>query len=295
MTRQKVFCVGLGKTGTTSVKESLRILGYRTIRLPLDWKGITDFDAALPGVSAALYADLDAGFPGSKFILTVRDVDGWLKSIERDMGRKKDVQRARSEERERLLTLLYGTTVFDSETFRQAYHAHVDRVQTYFRDRPDDLLVLNVTTQAGWEPLCSFLGVAVPETPFPNINKAAELDELLLRLLHVTRDIEATGLISKYSREYLEQLAQGRDIEHYDLQAPIVLKDDRRINKVLKRSSKYFGGIARAATALNLPEESFRKAIARQKRHAWAKHSTRTPLARVRWLLGAALKGRRTP
>jgi hypothetical protein len=292
MTRQKVFCVGLGKTGTTSLKESLRILGYRTIRLPLDWKGIHDFDAALPGVSAARYRELDAEFPGSKFILTVRDVEGWLKSIERDMGRKKDVPRERGEERDRLLTLLYGTTVFDSDTFRLAYHAHVDRVQSYFRDRPDDLLVLNVTTQAGWGPLCSFLGVAVPDMPFPNINKAAELDELLLRLLHVTRDMKVASLISKYSHDYLENLAQGHDIEHYDMQAPLVLQDDRRINKVLKRSSKYFGGITRAASVLNLPEEAFREAIARQKRHARAKLATITPLARMRRILLTALRGR---
>ena len=45
MTRKKVFCIGLGKTGTTSLKEALRQLDYRTIRLPLNWQGITDFDA----------------------------------------------------------------------------------------------------------------------------------------------------------------------------------------------------------------------------------------------------------
>lgn len=293
MTRQKVFCVGLGKTGTTSLKESLRILGYRTIRLPLDWKGISDFDAALPGVSAAMFRELDAEFPASKFILTVREVDGWLKSIERDMGRKKDVPRERGEERDRLLTLLYGTTVFDSETFRRAYQAHVERVQAYFRDRPEDLLVLNVTTQAGWGPLCSFLGVPVPEVPFPNINRAVELDELLLRLLHVTRDLETACLISKYSREYLENLARGRDLEQYDLQTPVVLQDDRRINKVLKRSSKYFGGISAAATALRLPEAAFREAIARQRRHARAKRATAPAFVRLRRYLGTALRGPR--
>ncbi|MEA2093315.1 MAG: sulfotransferase [Pseudomonadota bacterium] len=241
MTRQKVFCVGLGKTGTTSLKESLRILGYRTIRLPLDWKDITDFDAALPGVSAALYEDLDAAFPGSKFILTLRDVEGWLKSIERDMGRKVGVQRERSEDRETLLKLKYGTAVFDKDKFRKGFHDHEAQVKKYFENRPDDLLVLNITTSAGWEPLCSFLGLPVPELPFPFANKATEQDELLLRLLHVTRDVEAVASISKYSREYVEQLSQAHDVEHYDLKSPLVLKDDRRINKIIKRTCAYFG------------------------------------------------------
>lgn len=285
MTRQKVFCVGLGKTGTTSLKESLRILGYRTIRLPLDWKGITDFDAALPGVSAAMFEDLDVAFRGSKFILTLRDVEGWLKSIEKDMARKVGVQRERSEEREVLLKLKYGTAVFDKDKFRKGFHDHEARVKRYFENRPDDLLVLNITTSAGWEPLCSFLRVPVPEVPFPFVNKATEQDALLLRLLHVTRDMDEVARISKYSREYVERLSQAHDVEHYDLKRPLVLKDDRRINKIIKRSCAYFGGTARAAKALNVSEDSLIEALARQRRHARDKRRTRSILARMRRLL----------
>jgi len=285
MSRQKVFCVGLGKTGTTSLKAALGILGYRTIRLPLNWKGITDFDAALPGVSAAMYRELDQAFPGSKFLLTVRDVEGWLRSIERDMSRKQDVMRDRAADRNELLMRLYGRTTFDSAVFRQAYHEHEARVKQFFRDRPDALLVLNITTSAGWEPLCSFLGVPVPEAPFPFVNKASELDELLMRLLHVTRDIGAVAGISKYSRDYIENLAQGRNLEEYDLEEPLSLKDDRRINKVIKRSCAFFGGSAAAAQALNLAEADIRQALERQREHARAKIRTGHLGARLKRLL----------
>ena len=293
MTRQKVFCIGLGKTGTTSLKEALRILGYRLIRLPLDWKGITDFDAALPGVSAAMFPELDAAYPGSKFILTLRDVDGWLKSIERDMGLKRGVDRERRAEREKILTMKYGRTTFDTEAFRAAFHEHEAKVRKYFEGRPDDLLVLNVTTSAGWEPLCDFLGVPVPDEAFPNVNKAAELDALLARLLYVTRDMDVVTRISKYSRESVENLYAKHDLEHYDLEAPLILKDDRRINKVLKRSCAYFGGPSRAAAALNIPEESIREGLARQRRHAKSKLRPRHPLARLRRMLksGFGLRG----
>jgi len=292
MTRQKVFCIGLGKTGTTSLKEALRILGYRLIRLPLDWKGITDFDAALPGVSAAMFAELDADYPGSKFILTMRDVDGWLKSIERDMRLKQGVGREHRAEREKVLTIKYGRTSFDQEAFRKAFHEHEARVRKYFENRPDDLLVLNVTTSAGWQPLCTFLGVPVPDVPFPYVNKAAELDALLARLLYVTRDVDAVARISKYSRESVENLYAKYDIEHYDLEAPVILKDDRRINKVLKRSCAYFGSPARAAQALNIPEESIREGLARQKRHARSKLRPRHPLARMRRFLKSGFGGK---
>jgi hypothetical protein len=293
MTRQKVFCIGLGKTGTTSLKEALRILGYRLIRLPLDWEGITDFDAALPGVSAAMYPELDAAYPGSKFILTVRDVDGWLRSIERDMGLKHGVDRERRAEREKVLTMKYGRATFDAEVFRAAFHEHEAKVRKYFEDRPDDLLVLNVTTSAGWEPICSFLDIPVPDQEFPNVNKAAELDALLARLLYVTGDVEAVARISKYSRESVERLYTRFDIENYDLDTPVTLKDDRRINKVLKRACAYFGSPSRAAEALNIPEESIREGLARQKRHARSKLRPRHPLARMRRFIksGLGMKG----
>jgi hypothetical protein len=286
MTRKKVFCIGLGKTGTTSLKEALRVLGYRTIRLPLNWQGITDFDAALPGVSAAMYQELDSAYPGSKFILTVRDVAGWLKSIERDMGRKLDVRRDRAAERNRLLTMLYGTTTFDPDRFRQVFQDHIAEVRAYFGDRPDDLLLLDVTGNSGWGELCGFLEVQVPDAPFPFVNKASELDALLVRLLHVTGDVETVAKISKYSTGYVDKLAAKRNVEGHDMQSPLTLKDDRRINKVLKRASKYFGGPANAARMLNLSEATIREGISRQNQHARTKRSNRPASAWLRSLLG---------
>lgn len=40
---------------------------------------------------------------------------------------------------------------------------------------PDRLLVFNV--REGWEPLCGFLGVAVPETPYPKTNSSKEFKD----------------------------------------------------------------------------------------------------------------------
>jgi hypothetical protein len=286
MTRKKVFCIGLGKTGTTSLKEALRALGYRTIRLPLNWQGITDFDAALPGVSAAMYQELDRAYPGSKFILTVRDVAGWLKSIERDMRRKLNVRRDRSEERKLLLTMHYGATTFDSHQFSKVFQNHIAEVSNYFRNRPDDFLLLDLTGSSGWDELCGFLELPVPDAPFPFVNKASELDELLVRLLHVTGDVGTVAKISKYSTGYLESLAGKRDVASHDVHSPITLKDDRRINKVLKRASKYFGGPAKAAQMLNLSEAAIREGISRQKQHARTKRSNRPGSAWLRSLRG---------
>lgn len=282
MKDHKVFCIGLGKTGTTSLKEAMRILGYRTIRLPLQWQGISDFDVALPGISAAMYEDLDAAYPGSKFILTVRDIGRWLKSVEHDIQRKKDVVQDRMEEREKIQLLLYGTAEFDRKRFEQAYCKHLERVEDYFKKRPDDLLVLDITTDAGWDRLCGFLGEPVPDVPFPHTNKATDLDDLLLRLMHVIRDTGVVSNISKYSTQSIQSIIEGADIDLYDLSKEFILGDDRRINKVLKRASAYFGGAAKAEKALGIPADIFRQAIMRQKEHARNKKKAHPLLTRLR-------------
>lgn len=40
----------------------------------------------------------------------------------------------------------------------------------HFKDRQNDLLVVDFTQGAGWEELCGFLGRDVPDIPFPHAN-----------------------------------------------------------------------------------------------------------------------------
>jgi hypothetical protein len=51
------------------------------------------------------------------------------------------------------------------------YQAHIDEVKATVA--PDRLLIF--TVDQGWEPLCGFLGLPVPNTPFPNVNDRKEI------------------------------------------------------------------------------------------------------------------------
>jgi hypothetical protein len=44
----------------------------------------------------------------------------------------------------------------------------------YFKDRPEDLLVIDFTKGEEWEKLCSFLRKDIPTEDFPHYNSAAE-------------------------------------------------------------------------------------------------------------------------
>jgi 3'-phosphoadenosine 5'-phosphosulfate (PAPS) 3'-phosphatase len=176
----KIFGIGLSKTGTTSLASALEILGYRTKDYPgvpryvpgdlttLESGVLDAYDAFTDTPIPSLYKALDAKYPESKFILTVRDKDGWLKSCKKQFTQKlADIQ---TEAHNRLFTDLYDCTVFDENKFLSGYERFVDGVLQHFKDRPHDLLVINVAAGEGWEKLCPFLGQPVPEMPFPKAN-----------------------------------------------------------------------------------------------------------------------------
>jgi fructose-1,6-bisphosphatase/inositol monophosphatase family enzyme len=182
MTQQapKIFGIGLSKTGTTSLARALEMLGYRVKDYPgidryrpgdvtsVDLDVVDAHDALTDTPIPSFYRELDQKYPGSKFILTVRERAGWLKSCKKQFT---EPHAARQNDAHKQLFMdLYGTVVFDEEKFRAGYDRFVAGVMDYFKDRPQDLLVIDVTAGEGWEKLCPFLGKAVPDQPFPKAN-----------------------------------------------------------------------------------------------------------------------------
>lgn len=178
--KPKIFGIGLSKTGTSSLAHALEILGYRTKDYPgiqrylpgdvscVDPALLDQYDALTDTPIPSFYKELDRAYPGSKFILTVRDMDGWLLSCKKQFT--ENLARAQNEAHTALFMDLYGCTVFDETKFRTGYERFVQGVMEYFKGRPQDLLVLNVTAGEGWDKLCPFLGKPIPDMPFPKAN-----------------------------------------------------------------------------------------------------------------------------
>lgn len=183
--RQKVFGIGLSRTGTKSLHQALEALGYysdhfsthlltlRDNTLQLKWKEVAHYDALTDVTAAHFFCELDRRYPHSKFILTVREPQKWLRSCERHfppLARGKWPHGV--EKILRLREEVYGTLFFDRDCFLHAYQTHIEAVKRYFRDRPDDLLILNITDGEGWRPICDFLSCAPPARQFPWANSA---------------------------------------------------------------------------------------------------------------------------
>jgi len=179
-----------------SLAHALGLLGYRSLHFPQDDRTreqvlaflatggdrlrlsvLERLDAVTDTPVCASFEALDAAYPGSKFILTIRDKETWLESCHAYWASWVDSYLlARPDDPLPVYLIaihakIYGTPTFDREQFSRAYDVHHERVRRHFVDRPEDLLTLNVCAGEGWEPLCKFLGAPRPRAKFPSENR----------------------------------------------------------------------------------------------------------------------------
>jgi Sulfotransferase domain len=175
----KIIGAGFQKTGTSTLREALTILGYKvkdTSSRPLipilkgDFKKvlnmIKNYDAVEDTPWFMIYKELDELIPGSKFILTIRDKESWYKSVSDHIANLRDANH------EFIYGRGKGLPKEDKEHTINVYQQHNKEVQDYFKDRPDDLLVIDFTKGEDWHALCNFLGKEIPSQPFPHYNKS---------------------------------------------------------------------------------------------------------------------------
>lgn len=200
----KVFCIGRNKTGTTSLKLAMNQLGFFVgdqkeaelifdrhylsgnfapiIRYCRYYQAFQDAPFSFPET----YKHLDRAFPGSKFILTQRDSpEQWYASISRFHSKifgggqlpTHDVLKAVKNDRDGypgILPQLYGTSnedPYNAERMIKSYRDHNEDVLTYFKDRPEDLLVVNVAEKGAYKTVADFLGAETTRLDFPWENK----------------------------------------------------------------------------------------------------------------------------
>jgi Sulfotransferase domain/N-terminal domain of galactosyltransferase len=184
----RLFGIGMHKTGTTSLARAFQILGYdsghwknpgwaRRLYEEITQKGqsptleahyaLTDIPLPL------LFRELDKAYPGSKFILTLRDENDWLESVRKhfsDANPYRDSWDMDAFTR-KAHSLTYGRSDFHERTMRRRYRMHNADVRDYFANRPQDLLVME---SPDWHDLCAFLGKPIPSVPYPCENVTRE-------------------------------------------------------------------------------------------------------------------------
>ena len=181
----RIFGIGMQKTATTSLHTALDLLGFdsahwesgswaKAILQEMRKKGrsitLEKHYALCDLPIAILYKELDRAYPGSKFILTVRDEVDWLASAKAHWTYEHNPHRTDWDEYPAANIIhqaTYGQTHFDAEVMLSRYKRHNAEVREYFRNRPADLFVMNMSKGAGWNELCYFVDRPVPSIPYP--------------------------------------------------------------------------------------------------------------------------------
>ena len=181
--KKKVFGIGFHKTATSSLAKALRELGYRVTGpngvnneniakevFDLAYGLVSKHDAFQDNPWPIIYRELDQKYPNSKFILTIRPSEVWIKSVVRHFGHEITPMRE----------WIYGIGYpkDNEDIYLSAYKRHNKEVQEYFTNRPNDFLVMKITEGDGWDKLCPFLGERIPQTAFPHANEAKDREKL---------------------------------------------------------------------------------------------------------------------
>lgn len=208
----KVIGAGFGRTGTTSIKAALEQLGFdqcyhmqEVIKHPshvqywqdamagkaVDWDQLfRGYQATVDWPACNFYQQLMVQYPEAKVLLTLREPDAWYASCLNTIYRiyRKPALRLIRQflPPMKRFTAMNEALIWQGDfagRFTDRAHAiavfnqHNAAVQAHVP--PERLLVYHV--KEGWEPLCRFLEVPVPQgIPFPHLNDSKIFQRMFL-------------------------------------------------------------------------------------------------------------------
>ncbi len=197
--KDRYFEIGFPKTGTTSLSRAMSMLGFDATHTLIEecnapWKDRSpaaheltekwlcdrfDFGALarwdyVGSLLFPVFDRIDREFPGSRFILTVRDPSSWLTSFRhfQEQYRFRDITRPLELNLGMVIRIhLMGClTTSDDDRVIKAYESHNEKVRRHF-DGTDRLLVMDVCAGDGWDVLCPFVRRPRPARSFPHENR----------------------------------------------------------------------------------------------------------------------------
>jgi len=201
----KYFCIGRNKTGTTSLKKAFEDLGFivgdqvtaeklydkyyveKKVQALIKYCESAQVFQDVPFSCPDTFKYLDKAYPGSKFILTIRnDAEQWYQSLTRFHAKRfgfngrvptvEDLKEAIYIRKGFIYDIIKQHGTLDSDPYnKKIMTAHYDKynndVIAYFKDRPDDLLIINVAEGKAYKQFVKFLDITSPYNGFPWKNK----------------------------------------------------------------------------------------------------------------------------
>lgn len=180
----KLFIIGLPRTGTTSISVALLEYGFKVAHTAFTKQAFHLADAISDAPCFSDYQQLDKLFSGSKFVYLERDIDKWLPSIVMLLTKMQHNIHIKSGSFSPVLKRSFHATfgsldqpdAFSEARLRQCYLTHQSQVLDYFKNR-DDFLKLDVSQANGLGLLLDFLNIThAQKLDFPHVNKGKFVD-----------------------------------------------------------------------------------------------------------------------
>ena len=191
----RIIGSGFGRTGTLSLKLALEQLGFGPCHHMVevfadekrlqhwdriargeaaDWEEVFEgFQSTVDWPSCNYWRPLFERFPEARIISSVRDPESWFRSTQATIFR--DGLRSSPPSIRKIVSDAVGTDVHDRAACIAAFERHNAAVRAEVP--PGKLLVFEAGQ--GWEPLCAFLGVPVPDAPYPRVNSTEDFQKLM--------------------------------------------------------------------------------------------------------------------
>lgn len=174
----KLFIIGLPRTGTTSISVALLDYGFTVAHTAYTKRAFELADVVSDSPCFCDYKQLDTLFPGSKFVYLERELSLWVPSMQmliNKMAASLDLKtgvfnpvlkRTFNE----TFNLSSTTTPDNPQHLIQCYQQHKLAVHSYFKGR-DDLLSIDISKSNSLSELLDFIGISTVEAlNFPHLN-----------------------------------------------------------------------------------------------------------------------------
>jgi hypothetical protein len=171
-----IFNIGFNKSGSTSLCSALNYLGIPTLHYFYNNTTLEKITARNIKLKRKLFHSLDNNYlgfsdfsgedyykilfqqyPNSKFILTTRNIDDWLKSLINHKLNNRQINQFKIKKQTKILS--------------KRYEEKSTEIRNFFSSNKDQFLEMKICEGDGWESLCPFLGLTIPNIPFPHKNK----------------------------------------------------------------------------------------------------------------------------
>jgi hypothetical protein len=180
----KIFIIGLPRTGTTSVSVAFLNYGFKVAHTAYTKHAFELADVISDAPCFCDYQQLDKLFPDSKFIYLDRALEDWIPSMQMLLHKMLPQLDSKTGYLNPVLKRCFNTNFslltisdpFNNNHLEACYVNHQQEVFNYFSTR-DDFLKIDVKKKNSLERLLAFLSVETKDVGiFPHLNVGKQVD-----------------------------------------------------------------------------------------------------------------------